>query len=232
MKTAINLRTRTITVCVLMVFLSACAVQNNPLIDIEAQTNRVELKKRWLDHRSRVMKIEQWNIKGKIAVKAGKKGGHASLRWKKQGGALQYIELFGPLGGGRVQINADDTGVRLEDTQGGEWQGDSISSVIEQRLGWPLPFEQLPNWVRGMPAGDDASMEWGDQGRIVRMNDEGWQVSYPEYHTISGSNGEQFTVPRQIELNALPGTLRVYDKKGDYLGEDFFVRLIIKSWQP
>ena len=75
-------------------------------------------------------------------------------------------------------------------------------------------------------------IQWNDLGRIKRMNDSGWQVSYPEYQSITIADGQQAQMPRQIELNALPGTLRVYDKNGEYLGEEFFIRLIVKSWLP
>lgn len=210
--------------------LSACAINQSPLETIEQQRENAETQKRWQAHRTRAEKIDQWRIKGKIAVKAGTKGGHATLRWEKS--ATEHIEIYGPLGGGRVEIDVDENGARLKDTKGGALEGGSVAALIEQRLGWPLPFDQLPYWLRGLPASDGAKMEWDAQGRIVRMNDQGWQVSYPKYQQISDMAGEQIEVPRNIELNALPGTLRVYDKQGKYLGEDFFVRLIIQSWSP
>jgi outer membrane lipoprotein LolB len=213
-----------------MAFLNACAVHQSPLENVDAQMN-AETQARWQTHRERVSSIETWKIKGKIAVKAGTKGGHATLRWDREGQS-QHIELFGPLGGGRVVIDADVEGVHLKDTKGGDIYGESVAILIEQRLGWPLPFDQLPFWLRGLPAGPDANIEWDEQGRITRMNDSGWQVSYPEYQATTIADGQQAQVPRQVELNALPGTLRVYDKKGEFLGEEFFIRLIVKSWLP
>jgi outer membrane lipoprotein LolB len=214
--------------CVLL--LNACAVHQSPLEDVDEQVNS-ETQLRWATHQKQVSSIDSWSIKGKIAVKADSKGGHASLRWDRREQS-QHIELYGPLGGGRVVVDVDANGARLKDTKGGDIRGDSVAKLIEQRLGWPLPFDQLPAWLRGLPAKPGAKMEWDDQGRVIRMNDSGWQVSYPAYQAISFVDGQQAQVPRQIELNALPGTLRVYDKKGEYLGENFFIRLIIKSWLP
>lgn len=222
---------QTLVVCLMLGGLSACAVNQSPLQDIEQQANQVQAQKRWQAHRLDAQKIDHWRIKGKIAVKAGSKGGHATLRWEKTT-ATQHIELFGPLGSGRVEIDADAQGARLKDTKGGALAGDSIAMLIAQRIGWPLPFDQLPFWLRGLPASDEAQMEWDEQGRIVRMNDQKWQVSYPEYQLVSDGAGEKIAVPRKVELNALPGTLRVYDKNGVYLGDDFFVRLIVQSWLP
>jgi outer membrane lipoprotein LolB len=224
------LRTPQFLLIVLIALLNACAVHQSPLEDVDAQMN-AKTQSRWQAHRELVASIETWKIKGKIAVKAGTKGGHATLRWDREG-QRQHIELFGPLGGGRVVIDADAEGAHLQDTKGGDSYGESVATLIEQRLGWPLPFDQLPFWLRGLPAGSEANMEWDDQGRITRMNDSGWQVSYPEYQSITTADGQQAQVPRQVELNVLPGTLRVYDKKGEFLGEEFFIRLIVKSWLP
>jgi len=129
-------------------------------------------------------------------------------------------------------IDADAEGAHLQDTKGGDLRGESIARLVEQRLGWPLPFGQLPFWLRGLPAGEEAKIEWDELGQVARMNDSGWQVSYLEYQAITSVDGRQIQVPLEVELNALPGTLRVYDKKGEYLGEDFFIRLIVKSWLP
>jgi outer membrane lipoprotein LolB len=224
-------RGRAVFLFVLLIsLLSACSIHQSPLQDIDELKN-AEALAYWAAHREVVSSIETWRIKGKIAVKAGSKGGHASLRWDK-GQEGQHVELSGPLGGGRVVIDADANGARLQDTKGGDLRGESVARLVEKRLGWPLPFDQLPMWLRGLPASVDARMERDDLGRIKRMNDQGWQVSYTEYQSIVIADGRQASVPRQIELNALPGTLRVYDKNGEYLGEDFFVRLIVKTWLP
>ncbi len=214
----------------LLILLNACAVHQSPLEGVDERAN-AEIQSRWAAHQQQVSSINVWRIKGKIAVKAGSKGGHASLRWDRDA-PIQHIELFGPLGGGRVVIDTDADGAHLKDTKGGDSRGDSVAKLIEQRLGWPLPFDLLPSWLRGLPAGPGAKIQWNDLGRIQRMNDSGWQVSYPQYQPITITDGLQAYVPREIELNALPGTLRVYDKKGEYLGEEFFIRLIVKSWLP
>lgn len=184
----------------------------------------------WEQRETLLLAIDSWRVQGKIAVRAGSKGGHATLRWDRDQ-SIQHIELAGPIGGGRVVIDANARGARLQDTRGGDLAGDSVAALVSQRLGWPLPFDQLPAWLRGLPSGVGAEIEWDEAGRIVRMNDQGWQLNYPAYQAVSIA-GTSVELPRQVELNALPGTLKVYDKDGNYLGEDFFVRLIVKSWLP
>jgi outer membrane lipoprotein LolB len=213
----------------LLLLLNACAVYQSPLQDIDEQLD-ARTQALWEAHRVQVSAIDNWKIKGKIAVKAGKKGGHATLLWNRED-ARQHIELFGPLGGGRVVMDVDAQGARLQDTKGADIRGESLTVLVEKRLGWPLPLDSLPYWLRGLPTSEEANMEWDVQGQLERINDSGWQVSFLEYQSVS-LLGKAIFLPRQIELNALPGTLRVYDKKGEFLGEDFFIRLIIKSWLP
>ncbi len=209
--------------------LSACAVHQAPLQEIDDASSEA-IQVAWMEREPALAAIDAWRVRGKIAVRAGNKGGHASLRWDRDQ-AIQHIELAGPIGGGRVVIDADAEGARLQDTRGGDLSGDSVAELVQQRLGWPLPFDQLPDWLRGLPSGEDARIEWDEAGRIARMNDQGWQLSYPAYQPVV-LGGNSYELPRQVELNALPGTLKVYDKDGNYLGEDFFVRLIVKSWLP
>lgn len=213
--------------------LSGCATNNTPIIKIEPQVTAQSTQQRWQQHKQLASSLKHWKIKGKIAVKAGTKGGHASVTWQQHD--TVHIELKGPLGGlagGRVIIDSDATNARLKDTQGNLLQGNSISALLEQRLGWPLPFDHLYFWVRGLPSMNTQKVQWDQMGRIKTMNDQGWQISYPSYQSIIDGDGNNISVPSSLELNALPDTLRVHDKNGTYLGDDFFVRLIIKSWQP
>lgn len=221
---------RLLVLSVLLTLLSACAVRQSPLEALEAQQLAAQTQALWLTHQASMLRLDHWRVKGKMSVKAGTKGGHATLRWNKST-AGQKIELYGPLGGGRVEIESDAGGAKLKDTNGAQLAGKSVANLIEQRLGWPLPFDQLPDWLRGLPSSDQAAMEWDETGRMLRMNDQGWQVSYPEYQLVKLAGIGEVNVPRMIELNALPGTLKVYDKQGVYLGEEFFIRMIVKSWE-
>ena len=212
-----------------LLMLGACAVHQTPLQEIDGERSAA-VQAAWEKRQAALLDVDAWRVRGKIAVRAGSKGGHANLRWDRNG-ADQHIELAGPIGGGRVVIDADAQGARLQDTRGGDLIGDSVAELVSERLGWPLPFDQLPAWLRGLPSSEQAEIEWDAAGRIVRMNDQGWQLNFPAYQALS-IDGAELEIPRQVELNALPGTLKVYDKDGNYLGEDFFVRLIVKSWLP
>lgn len=221
--------------------LAGCAVNSNDIIVIEAAPNP-KLLTQWQRHQARAAQIQNWRIDAKLAVKAGNKGGHASMRWHRDG-ATEHLEIFGPLGGGRVVIDSDANGARLKDTNGKILHGAEIESLLQQRLIWPLPFNNLASWVRGLPASDTQALQFNAAGALSSMNDGDWQVRFVEYQPVAlqslaikstqnkSTSAGQINLPRVIELNALPGTLKIYDDQGAYLGEDLFVRLIIKNWQ-
>ncbi|MFT5258493.1 MAG: outer membrane lipoprotein LolB [Saprospiraceae bacterium] len=223
--------TRNVFILLALLLSNGCVVNTTDIVVIEEGPNP-QLLALWQVHKAQAAAVVDWRIRGKLAVKASKKGGHASLRWNKAG-IVEHLEVFGPLGGGRVEIDTDENGAILKDTQGKILRGLEMEPLLQQRLGWPLPFNKLSSWVRGLPASDTQAMQFNENGEISSMNDSGWQVSFPKYQSVSHSTvtGEAINMPQTIELNALPGTLKVYDDKGEYLGEDLFVRLIIKSWQ-
>ncbi len=219
-----------LSVLMLCALLSACAIEQTQIVVIEEGPDPALLA-RWQEQKQLALQITDWRIRGKLAVKAGKKGGHASLRWNRKG-ATEHLEVFGPLGGGRVEIDVDDAGATLKDTQGKELRGPEMELLLQARLGWPLPFNNLVSWIRGLPASETTALKFNESGELASMNDSGWQVNFPQYQLVSlNSDSQKIKVPKTIELNALPGTLKVYDNKGEYLGEELFVRLIVKSWQ-
>ena len=181
-------------------------------------------KSLWALQKSHNSTIEQWNLKGKIGVSSGKKGGSATLKWQFAG-EVQDIELYGPFGGGRVQIDASPQGARLEDTKGRVITGDTAQEVLEIRLGWHVPFDELVFWSRGLPGEQATDITIDSQGRLKSFNQGIWRVEYTEYRET-----DAFTLPRKINITSLPGNLEIYDDDGNYIGDELSVKVILKKW--
>ena len=211
--------------------MSACAVKYQPVVGInpsnEAEHAGWQARKQLLDS------IEQWNIKGKLAVRAGNRGGHAALVWRLDPDQNERIGLSGPLGGGRVAITQTPAGATLKDTRGNVFEGANATVVVTEQLGWPVPFEQLKSWVRGLPASSAYQLELDAEGRITYLNDGDWQVRYPQYQAAKpwGAEGVSIDLPREIEITAMPGVVSVHADNGEYLGDELFVRVILSQWQ-
>ena len=206
--------------CILLcLFLTSCASVNTPL-----PSNESERQQLWNQLQQTNGEMISWGLKGKIGIKAGKKGGSATLNWSYVSNN-QDIELYGPFGGGRVKIKAVEDSATLRDTKGRVIQGDSAEQVLYKRLGWHVPFDELIMWSRGLPNNGATDIEIDDRGRLLSLKQGIWHVEYQEHRVTN-----DLTLPRKLTITALPGAMEVYDDDGNYLGDELQVKVILKRW--
>lgn len=184
---------------------------------------------RWEARQDELQTISSWNLRGKMAVKTGPKGGSATLKWN-YGESAERIELYGPFGGGRVIIETDADGAVLRDTKGESIVGSSADDVLYQRLGWQVPFNHMSSWARGLPSPGASSIEVDDQGRLESLIQDNWRVEYQGYEAVRGTSIANLMLPSKIRVTALPGTMKIYSDEGEYLGDQLNVRVILKRW--
>jgi outer membrane lipoprotein LolB len=179
----------------------------------------------WQQQKSSNSRISNWILKGKIGVKTGKKGGSATLNWTYRSDTTQDIELYGPFGGGRIQISTNNDSATLRDTKGAIIEGDTADAVLYQKLGWHVPFTELVNWSRGIPDDNATDIVIDQDGRLESLNQGIWHVEYQEYRNYEG-----LILPRKLTITSIPGALKLYDKKGRYIGDELRVKVILKRW--
>ncbi len=179
----------------------------------------------WQQQLLRNANLSAWTLKGKIGVNAGEgnKGGSATLKWSYQNDR-QDIELYGPFGGGRVQISVTSDAAILKDTKGVVIEGLTASQVLYQRLGWRVPFSELMKWCRGLPDDDATDLVIDDYGRLKSFNQGIWHVEYQAYRSVG-----DLILPRKFTIISLPGSVEVYDD-GKHIGDTLRVKLIFKRW--
>ena len=99
--------------------------------------------------------------------------------WVEEGGSIE-LTLIDPLGQALARIvsvttPAPRTTVTLRN---GETYSDRSPEALTRRtLGWSLPLSGMQHWLRGR-AGPDAEVRRDDQGRVVRIREAGWTISY------------------------------------------------------
>jgi len=202
--------------------IAGCATTAPPPLDPEQQLAQWQLTQQQLG------KVKSWRLRGKMGVKTGPKGGSATLKWSYAENN-QRIELYGPFGGGRVIISVDESGAELRDTKGRIIRGATASEVLYQRLGWQVPFDYLADWARGLPGEGARDIQLDDQGRLKQLVQDNWQVNYTNYKSFD-SGTELVTLPTKLVVSALPGTMEIYSDKGEYLGDELNVKVILKRW--
>jgi outer membrane lipoprotein LolB len=89
------------------------------------------------------------------------------------------------------------------------YQARDVETLTAQVLGWRLPLEGLPDWVRGhAAAGAPAQTKLDDTQRLAELRQSGWLVEFLDYNDASG----------------LPARLRLSR-------EDVEIRLVIDQWR-
>lgn len=190
----------------------------------QAPESSFELK--WREHREQVSGIHQWHLSGRIGIRTDDTGGSANLRWKRGEGQDQ-IDLFGPLGGGRIRLDIDSAGARLRDSQGQDFYADSASEVMFKATGWYVPLEVLGDWIRGIPAAGPHESEIDEAGKLISLNQNGWTITFNEY-----APHQQALLPRKIRLSASEGVINELASRNQISGKQLVVKLYIDEWTP
>ncbi len=150
-----------------------------------------------------------FGLRGKLGVVDGGQSYTARFLWRQTDERFG-IDLWGPLGQGRVRLEGDNERITL--IKGGEVLAEGKhEEVMRSRLGWTLPLNVLPSWALGEP---DSSLlvgaqQYDEEGRLVAFEQLDWRVTYTQFRMI----GERL-LPRRITAH-----------RGDYR-----VRLVISDW--
>ena len=136
----------------------------------------------WDVTRPQLQGHDHFELKGRVAVAAGKDGFSASLRWQQTGTRAQ-VSLEGPLGAGAVQITSDGDSLSILNSHGDHLDSDAARADLEARLGFDPPLASLRYWILGVPDPATPAKETVDpqQQRLQSLRQDGWQVDYTSY---------------------------------------------------
>ncbi|MGI9290037.1 MAG: lipoprotein insertase outer membrane protein LolB [Gammaproteobacteria bacterium] len=186
------------------------------LVGCTAQPSRPD----WEAGRTLLLEAEDWQFRGRMAVKIEDpalqdevSGGQASIVWLQERD-VSRIRLSGPLGAGAWELIWDPYQVSASDTKGKRsvrYTGPEAAELfMRQELGWVFPADNIRYWLRGLPApGAAAEEEFGADGQLERILQQGWEVSYDRYGNFEG--------------HLLPARLTIR-------GRGIRLRLVISRW--
>jgi outer membrane lipoprotein LolB len=130
--------------------------------------------------------IQDWEFKGRIAVKAGDDGFDGKFNWTQAGAAFKAT-VGGPLGMGTVRIEGDGRTMVLTDKDGESTVLEDAEAELYWRYGWTIPIASLRYWALGIPdPADPAVTELDDDGRLARLSQRGWSVEISRYREGGG----------------------------------------------
>jgi outer membrane lipoprotein LolB len=112
--------------------------------------------------------VDEWELRGRLAVRTRTRGESITMLWRR-GGEEHYINLYGPMGAGRVILTRDAGGATLRDNEGKTYHDDSAEQLLYDVVGWRVPFRSLQHWVLGVVAPDsEYEMDLDQWGRPWR----------------------------------------------------------------
>jgi outer membrane lipoprotein LolB len=135
----------------------------------------------WLARQAALETLTHWRVQGRIAVRSASEGWTAHFDWSQRGDEY-LVRVRGPFGQGAVELHGDGLGVWLKRTDQPPVFAQNPEVLLERETGWQLPVAGLSSWLRGLPVpGGQPTIAWDAQGRLLQIEQDGWQISYSRY---------------------------------------------------
>jgi len=172
------------------------------------QVTRNKLKGDFLAHANTVQQTKNWTIDGKMGVRNGDEATSFNLFWAQDDEQFN-LRLTGPMGQGAVTIEGLPGRVTMTSNQGVQ-NASSLEELLKDNTDLDLPLAHLLYWVRGLPNPDHkAGIRFNNAGLLEELQQDGWQVTYTEYHDMAPP------LPRKFKV--------VNEKKS--------AKVVIKKWE-
>ena len=161
-----------------------------------------------------LLALEDWELRGRVAVKDSEDGGQAKINWR-QTGERSRIRFSGPFGAGAYELLWEPGLVSVTGGSGGqslEYRGaEAAENFLREQLGWSFPAGSTRYWVMGLPDPSSASsMTFDAAGLPAVITQSGWQISFDRF-----ANYEGYDLPARLEMQ----------------NGDARVRMVISSWR-
>lgn len=152
----------------------------------------------WEQRAAQLQGSIDWQLDGRAAVALGTQGWQATLTWRQTDGGAE-VHLSGPFGIGALVLKQTPAGLSLN----GAPPSDAVVALVQEKLGFDLPIENLHYWLLGVPnPGATFDLSRNDQDRAKVLSQAGWSIAYDRYLPVAGD-----LLPARLVLTA--GDVRV-----------------------
>ena len=122
----------------------------------------------------------EFALTGRIAVRYNHEGSSGDIEWRHRANGDEML-ITSPLGQGIARIERDGDVVSVTTANGRIYRAHDAATLTEQVLGYRLPLAGLADWVRARPAPGPARETRGPNGRLSRIEQNGWRIDYLSY---------------------------------------------------
>ncbi len=159
------------------------------------------------ERRAALETMTNWRASGRAGITTPDESVALSMEWSQVDDAYR-LDMRGPMGAGSFRLQGDDQGVILRTSDGGTETAADAAELLRRYTGLDLPVEVLPWWLRGLPAPgpEVVAMELDEQGRVQRLEQAGWEVTYDGYDARGGA----VDLPVRLDLQGPGISLRAH----------------------
>jgi len=168
----------------ILVFLSGCSSlkhnQQAKIVTHQAQVERNE----------KLATLQNWNIKGKMAIITPNERQSATLNWHYQGDKNKQILNLTTLLGIQVFNLESINGMHVVEVNGERYQSPDLNSILSSLTGFTLPTQAMSLWLKGLSYLESDIVSYNKitdlpETLISNYDDKTWQVQYSSYRQIS-----------------------------------------------
>lgn len=187
----------------LLLMLSACS-------GVSVKPGQPANWKAYEQRAGRLADVSEWSLAGKIALNDGDQGGSGRLNWVNRPDSAE-LDFHAALGRGAWNLKINPDYAVLTEADGETLSARSVNSLIQQRMGWPVPVEALQWWIRGLAAPGVVEQKTVDpEGLLVHLEQFGWTVNFSRYDL-----GPGIAMPKRLDASM----------------DDYRVKLAVSRWQ-
>ena len=123
----------------------------------------------------------QFDLSGRLAARYRNEAFTGNLAWRHAASADEML-ITSTLGAGVARIVREGKTVILTTAEPREYRAADAEALTEEVLGFRVPLAGLADWVQGKPSTESpASAEYAPDGRLLSLQQRGWNVEYLEY---------------------------------------------------
>jgi outer membrane lipoprotein LolB len=181
-------------IIVLLASLSGCQTIA-PVNESKETVNREKPSVLHAKHMAAIEKIQEFSIKGRIAVTSNQKNASARLAWDHAANK-DNVDIYSPLGGKVANIVKTPEQVTFTDNKQTLTATDT-EALTQDNLGFSLPLSGLSYWALGKPSNRSIAnaMTWDIEGKTKTLVQDGWNIEYNDYLTHDG-----YSLPKKVLL--------------------------------
>lgn len=137
----------------------------------------------WQKERTRLEQLSHWQLSGKMAIITAQQKGSARVNWQQNGDDYR-LNLTSLIGTHILELSRSKGEITLIDNEGNPHQSQDAEALIYQLIGWNIPVQGLPEWIKGLPG--KAEFELNSDSSLASVRDGQWQIVYGDYRDQDG----------------------------------------------